>query len=750
MIVAIIDFDHFQYALTISELFNGYEKLFIVSNEIHKSMIVYSPELTDGEFIIIEETDLGNNISTISKILNDKKVDIISINPIFKCFKEFYKLINSLKGEILFTVHNLNFWFRPKFRTPWTYYERIIKKKILKKVTYIAVEDFLFQYITNENPDFLKGYNFVYIPFTLFSEIKTSLPAKSNNRLKVVLPGAIDKFRRQYDDVLEVVNRFAAINTPITFSFPGPVFEEYGQMVISRLAMANKINPGIAIFFNEKPTTEQFKYEMQTADIILSTSIRYFDGFGTREYIGKTKPTAAIHDMMSFELPGILPAHLNIPENLKSSAINYIGSDDLFEHLNGLINDGKKLEMLKSAAKINSRKFSAEKIRVNLPFLNLKDDVNSTKTTSYRECKKCLLNSDDVASIYIHYDGSCNYCQEYEKVNKGYSSKLKDENFLNNLIEKIKTSSKSKKYDCIMGLSGGVDSSYALLKIIDLGLKPLVVHYDNGWNSEFAIKNIESLVQKLNLDLYTYVNDWEEFREMQRSFIMASVIDIELISDMGIMAVLYKLARKHNIKYVITGHNDKTESHLPMSWYHWKRDWLNIRSIHYSYSRKKIKSFPHFNFKQNVLIDKYKTIETILILNYLDYDKTIAQKELVNRVGWNKYEGKHFESVFTRFYQGYVLPIKFGVDKRKSHYSSLICAGMLTRDEAVKLMNENYYSPEMIAIDKDYVIKKLNFTESEFDRIMKLPVRSHFEFASYLTRHYKVLSFITSFFKRKK
>lgn len=743
MVIAIIDFIHFQYALTISEIFEGHSKIFIVSESVRQSMMQYSPELAEGEFIIMEEIDFSKNVSAISKILNEKKVDILSVNPIFEFFKEFYRLIDDFNGEVLFTVHNLNYWFRPRFRTPWTYNERLIKKKILKRATYIAVEDFLYQYIKNENPDFLKGYKFVYIPFTLFSEIKTSLPQKKTDILKVVLPGSIDKYRRQYGDVLNVIDRFVKIKSPITFSFAGPAFEEYGRSVLKKLAEANKLNPDIAVFFKENPTTEQFKYEMQTADIVLSTSTPYFDGLGTREYIGKTKPTAAIHDMMSFELPGLLPSHLNIPENLHSSAISYNGADDLFNYLLEFIENRNKLELLQKAAKENSRKFTAEKIRLNLPFLNSPENI-------VKECNNCLLTTKDDPSIFINDDGKCNYCHNYEKIDARHSSRLKDEFVIKNLIEKIKKESGKNQYDCIIGLSGGADSSYALLKAVDMGLKPLVVHYDNGWNSEFAIKNIELLVKKFNLDLYTYVNDWEEFRDMQRSFIKASVLDIELLSDLGILAAMFKIAKKYKIKYIITGHNDKTESHLPPGWYHWKKDWLNIRAIHKKYSGKKIKSFPHFNFWQIVLMDKFKTIKNIPLLNYLNYHKPLAQKELIDRVGWNKYDGKHFESVFTRFYQGYILPVKFGVDKRKAHYSSLICAGVLTRDEAINLMKDNYYTPEMIDIDKGFVLKKLNFTESEFDKIMSLPARSHFDFPSYITRHYKVLSFFSSVYKRKK
>jgi len=365
-------------------------------------------------------------------------------------------------------------------------------------------------------------------------------------------------------------------------------------------------------------------------------------------------------------------------------------------------------------------------------------------------CKKCLLTDHEDPNLFLNSEGICNYCVEYDTLNSTLDACKNNQNNLSELINKIKKASSGKKYDCIVGVSGGVDSSYTLLKTVDLGLNPLVVHYDNGWNSEFAVNNIRKLICRLDLDLYTYVSDWDEFREIQRSFLKASVMDIELISDLGILGSLYEIAKKHKIKYIITGHNDRTESHLPSHWYHWKIDWLNLRSIHKAFSKRKIKTLPHLNFLQLLLLKKLNKVEFVPLLNYLDYNKTLAQEELNERIDWTNYKGKHYESIFTRFYQGYILPVKFGIDKKKSHYSSLICAGIITREQALLMVENHHYTPSKMAADKEYVIKKLGFTEAEFEEIMNLPVRSHFEFASYITRHYKIISFFTSLYKRKK
>lgn len=357
------------------------------------------------------------------------------------------------------------------------------------------------------------------------------------------------------------------------------------------------------------------------------------------------------------------------------------------------------------------------------------------------------MDTNDDANIVFDHAGHCNYCNDYfvqKNKTKKTAEELKLE--LDQIIQKIKKEKGSNTYDCIVGVSGGVDSMYVVHLLVQFGLNPLVVHYDNGWDSELAVKNIEVMLNKLNVDLNTYVNDWEEFKDIQLSFFKASVIDIELITDQAIIAILYKLSQKHKIKYVFTGHNVSTESILPKHWYHWKLDGLNIRSIHSRFGTKKIKTYPIVSYFDQYYLNKTKKIRQYSLLNYVNYNKAEAKELLKKEYGWIDYSGKHNESIFTRFYQNYILPLKFKVDKRKAHLSSLICSDQITREEALAEMKNKPWETQQTAEDKLYVIKKLGLTEEWFDKWIKEAPVSHFAYPSYLTRHEKIVQNIKKLF----
>ncbi len=344
------------------------------------------------------------------------------------------------------------------------------------------------------------------------------------------------------------------------------------------------------------------------------------------------------------------------------------------------------------------------------------------------QCTHCILDSTD--DSYISFDalGICNYCRNYaasesKYVIRGAAGKENLEMF----VHKIKKSGRGKPYDSILGLSGGVDSSYLALKASQLGLRPLAVHFDNGWNSELAVKNIENIVKKLNIDLHTFVVDWEEFRNLQLAFLKASVVDIEMVTDHAIIATLYKLAIKLNIKFILSGTNYVTEAILPLHWIHKKADYIHVRALQKKYVGTPFRTYPLFDLRTRVLAD-LKKIQSVSILNYMDYNKQSAKEELKHQLGWRDYGGKHYESVFTRFYQGYILPIKFGIDKRKAHLSNLICSGQITRDQALEELAQPIYVNTLFRTDYDFVIKKLGLTAEEFAAIMKQPVHSHFDF----------------------
>lgn len=367
-------------------------------------------------------------------------------------------------------------------------------------------------------------------------------------------------------------------------------------------------------------------------------------------------------------------------------------------------------------------------------------------------CTRCILSSSDDPSLTFDNNGVCSHCHSYDQLAAKHNlddlpGKARE---LMTLASKIKEEGKNQDYDCILGISGGVDSTYLAYQAKRLGLRPLVVHYDNGWNSELAVSNIQNIVQKLGFDLYTHVNDWEEFRDLQVSFFKASVLDIELITDQAIVAILFKLARKNNLKYILLGNNITTEAILPENWYHWKIDVLNIRAIHKRFGKVKLKTYPAVGFFERLYIDRYIKIKTVPLLNYLPYNKAQAKAIITRELGWKDYGGKHYESIFTRFYQAYYLPVKFGIDKRKAHLSTLICSGQITREDALEEMKKDAYDPKLLAEDKSYVLKKLGWTEQEFEDIMNLPPKSHKDYPSYFNRHYKYQAMLSKAFKHFK
>lgn len=344
-------------------------------------------------------------------------------------------------------------------------------------------------------------------------------------------------------------------------------------------------------------------------------------------------------------------------------------------------------------------------------------------------CTKCILSTSDDPKIKFDQNGICNYCHYYEEqVNRLGSASSKDV-YLNSKVTAIKKSGGNNKYNCILGLSGGVDSSYLAFWAKENDLKPLVIHFDNGWNSELAVDNIRKICVKLDFDLNTYVINWEEFKELQLAYLRAGVIDIEVLTDHAIMATIAKFAKKYKIAYTLNGFNLATEAVMPQGWVYDKTDWLNIKDIYSKFGSKyRLDSFPHISFISKLLNHWFFKLENLQVLNYLKYDKEEAKVMIRETFAWRDYGGKHYESVFTKFYQAYILPTKFGVDKRRAHLSNLICSGQITRANALKALEVALYEPQILAEEKAYVLKKLGMTETEFDSLMKEPPRKHQDF----------------------
>ena len=350
---------------------------------------------------------------------------------------------------------------------------------------------------------------------------------------------------------------------------------------------------------------------------------------------------------------------------------------------------------------------------------------------SIKVCNRCIMDTT-IKIINFDENGICNYCKTYEhRVSNELYKEPERSQKLNLLIEKIKKDGKNKNYDCVIGVSGGVDSSFVAHLVKELGLRPLAVHLDNGWNSELAVKNIENLLNKLNIDLYTHVIDWEEFKDLQKAFIKSSIENLEIPTDHAINALLLKMADKHKIKYIINGSNLVTEGILPIQGGR-NIDYRLLKDIHNKFGNKALKTYPSiniFNFAYKILIKKIKHIP---ILNYIDFNKEEAIKLLEEKYQWKRYGGKHYESIFTRFFQGYLLPNKYNYDKRKAHLSTMIMSNQISREEALNELNQNPYPDQnLLKEDLAFFLKKFDFSQKEFESIMKEKPKDAKDFKSY-------------------
>lgn len=343
------------------------------------------------------------------------------------------------------------------------------------------------------------------------------------------------------------------------------------------------------------------------------------------------------------------------------------------------------------------------------------------KLDTYQQCKRCIMDTTDL-NITFDENGVCNHCHRYDyllhqRVFQGDEAEEK----LKNLITSIRRSGKNHTYDCIIGVSGGVDSTYVAYLTIKLGLRPLAVHFDNGWNSELAVSNIEKVLDRLGIDLYTYVIDWPIFKDLQLAFLKASTPDGEIPTDHAINALLFQEANKRGIKYIINGMNFATESMAVQSWAYGHSDWKYIKSIYQKFGTKKLKNYPKFSFIELGWWTLVKRIKVVSILNYIEYNKEITMKILKDELGWIYYGGKHYESVYTRFFQGYILPLKYNIDKRIGHLSDLIRAGQITRNQALDEIRKPIYDEKLLRQDKAFVMKKFDLDEKKFEELMSIP-----------------------------
>jgi aminotransferase len=354
-----------------------------------------------------------------------------------------------------------------------------------------------------------------------------------------------------------------------------------------------------------------------------------------------------------------------------------------------------------------------------------------TDNTVHQICTRCVMDTSD-PEIRFNEQGVCNHCVEFETVTrKHWHPDDEGGRIWQAEIEKIKREGEGKPYDSILGLSGGVDSSFLALKIYEAGLRPLVVHVDAGWNSELAVANIEKIVKYCGFDLHTHVINWEEMRDLHLSFLKSGVANQDVPQDHAFFASMYHFAVKNNIRAIFSGGNTATEGIFPSAWHGSAMDAINLRAIHSKFGSRKLKSYPTISFFQYYFYFPFiKKMRTVRPLNLMPFDKQSAIAEL-EKIGWRSYGRKHGESLFTKLFQNHYLPQKFGYDKRRPHYSSLIVSGQMSREAAMELMAEPLYDPAELNTDLNYFCKKLRISRGEFDEIVARPSHHHSEFANW-------------------
>lgn len=338
------------------------------------------------------------------------------------------------------------------------------------------------------------------------------------------------------------------------------------------------------------------------------------------------------------------------------------------------------------------------------------------------------MDTSDLQIVFDR-DGFCNHCAKFLEIKPRYKFNAEAAEIkLDRLVSRIKLAGRGNTYDCILGMSGGVDSSYAAYLVREFGLRPLAVHMDNGWDSEEAVSNVKKIVTQLKIDYQSYVLDWEKFRDLQLSFLKASVPEAETPTDIAILGALHRFAARYNIKYIISAGNFVTEGILPKSWHYNAKDLTYLNHIHKTFGQTKLENFPTFDFKKEVYYKFIKGVRIAYPLNYVDFDQDVVTNFLADTFDY-KYSGeKHHESRYTRFIQSYYLFEKFGIDYRKSRFSSEICSGLTSREAALEKLKLQPYDPTEVDLEKKYIAKKLRISRDEFEEIISRPAKWYWNY----------------------
>jgi len=343
-------------------------------------------------------------------------------------------------------------------------------------------------------------------------------------------------------------------------------------------------------------------------------------------------------------------------------------------------------------------------------------------------CATCVMDTSDSRIVFDEH-GVCDHCISFKRdVLPHWHPDETGAAMFQQIVERIKAAGKGRDFDCIMGMSGGLDSSYLLhLAVSEFGLRPLVFHVDGGWNTDIAVNNIQVLVDKLGLDLYTEVINWQEMRDFQLAFFKSGVPHLDIPQDHAFVATLYHFANKHGIKYILNGGNYSTECvRNPKEWLYYGTDMAQLRDIHRRFGTVELRTYPFSSILFHKFYLRYiRGVQVIKPLNLLPYTKEHASKVLSERYGWRPYPQKHFESRFTRFYEGYWLPTRFGYDTRRVQYSSLIQTGQMTREEALERLSKPAYDLATIDEDFEYIATKLGITVDELRGYHQMPLKTY-------------------------
>ena len=344
----------------------------------------------------------------------------------------------------------------------------------------------------------------------------------------------------------------------------------------------------------------------------------------------------------------------------------------------------------------------------------------------YQICTCCVMDTSD-PQIAFDELGECTHCMLYrDTVFRIPRFQPGADEALASMVAQTRALAAGRRYDCVIGVSGGVDSTYLAYYVKRvLGLNPLAVHMDNGWNSELAVSNIERMISELKIDLHTEVLDWREFSSLQRAFLQASTPDCETPTDHAISATLYQVAIDKDVPTILFGNNLVTEAILPRMWSYGHQDWIYIRGLNSRFGTARLRSYPHTSIWKYFYLFKVRKLRAVRLFDYIRFDRAEVEAFIGRELGWRPYGAKHFESVYTKFFQGYLLPHKFGFDKRRAHMSSLICAGQMTRDEALRALQAPALDPDDVPAMLDYVAKKLRMARCELDAICEAPPRTY-------------------------